>query len=105
MSSRQYRRRGTSAAPARRPWPIFLALAGFIVLLVAAYLAWFRPETNAPVEVEVSGAPRLEVDRERVDLGDVRLGQTVSVEFQVANVGDQTLVLEEDPYVEVVEGC
>jgi hypothetical protein len=82
-----------------------LGAAGLVLVAAAAYLIGSSGGKAAPVEIEVSGAPRLQVDREQVDLGDVRLGQTVEVAFEVANSGDQTLVFEEDPYVEVVEGC
>ena len=55
--------------------------------------------------IEVHGAASLKVDKEQVDLGDVQLGQTVKVSFQLTNVGDQPLKLSEKPYVELVEGC
>jgi hypothetical protein len=45
------------------------------------------------------------VDKEQVDLGNIPLGQTVEVTFNVANVGDQQLRFTEAPYVELVEGC
>jgi hypothetical protein len=44
-------------------------------------------------------------DREEVDVGDVPLGQTVEVSFEIANTGDKPLRFIEAPYVEVVEGC
>jgi hypothetical protein len=55
--------------------------------------------------IEVNGAPSIKVDKEQVDLGDVKLGKTVEVTFKVTNVGDQTLRFQEQPYIEVVEGC
>ena len=83
--------------------PILLAAVG-IILLLAAFFAW-RSLNRPKAEIQVSGAPSLQVDKERVDLGDVPLGQTVSVSFEVSNVGDQPLQFSEAPYVEVVEGC
>jgi hypothetical protein len=83
--------------------PILLAAAGLVLLLVA-FLAW-RGLNPPKAEIQVSGRPSLQVDKERVDLGDVRLGQTVEVSFEVSNVGDQTLHFNEEPYIEVVEGC
>jgi hypothetical protein len=47
----------------------------------------------------------LKVDKEKVDLGDVKLGQTVMVSFQLTNLGDKTLKFTKAPYVEVLEGC
>ena len=49
--------------------------------------------------------PPLKVDKDEVDLGNVKLGQTVEVTFNVANVGDKQLRFAEAPYVELVEGC
>ena len=53
----------------------------------------------------MNGAPSLKVDQDKVDLGDVPLGKTVTVSFQLSNVGDQPLRFNQAPYVEVVEGC
>jgi len=55
--------------------------------------------------IEVIGAPSLIADQEQVDLGEVKLGQTVKVSFRLTNVGDQPLRFSEQPYIEVVEGC
>jgi hypothetical protein len=79
-------------------------MIGGVVLLALAFFIW-QSQNKAKVPVEVSGGPSLSVDKEQVDLGDVRLGQTVQVSFEVANVGDQTLHFDEAPYIEVVEGC
>lgn len=84
---------------------LILMIAGGGLLLAVAVFAFIlnRPEPKAAIEV--SGAPRLKVDQEKVDLGDVRLGKTVNVSFQLTNVGDQELKITDTPYVEVVEGC
>jgi hypothetical protein len=52
-----------------------------------------------------TGAPRLKVDKQSVDLGDVPLGQTVAVAFELTNSGEGPLRFLEAPYIEVVEGC
>jgi hypothetical protein len=57
------------------------------------------------VTPEVTGAPKLKVDKSDVDLGDVQLGQTVEVAFELTNAGDRQLRFTDVPYVEVVEGC
>lgn len=83
--------------------PILVALGGFL-LIGLAFLA--LREKPAPGDaIEVTGAPSLKVDKEKVDLGDVKLGKTVDVSFQLTNVGDETLRFDEQPYIEVVEGC
>jgi len=79
-------------------------VGGVVLLGLVAYLLW-SGNALSKVTVQVKGAPALKVDRDQVDLGDVKLGQTVQVSFQVANVGDKPLRFSEQPYVEVVEGC
>ena len=86
------------------PFPI-LAVAGGLALVGIAAFALFAPRSGRGGETEVTGQPRLKVDREMIDLGDVRLGQTVDASFLLTNVGDQPLQLAEEPYIEVVEGC
>ena len=78
--------------------------AGFLVLLAAALLL-FGDKPPSRAAIEVSGQPRLRVDRELVDLGDVPLGRTVEVTFLLTNVGDQPLRVTDAPYAEVIEGC
>jgi hypothetical protein len=69
----------------------------------ASQLPAGRP--NAAGSQAVTGAPRLSADKPAIDLGDVRLGQTVQAGFTIANTGGQTLRLGQAPAIEVVEGC
>jgi hypothetical protein len=89
---------------AQRTW-LFLILGG--VVLIGAALLVFRGRTPSQplAAVSVNGSPSLRVDKDKVDLGDVQLGQTVQVSFQLTNVGSQPLRFAQAPYVEVVEGC
>jgi hypothetical protein len=89
----------------RNRWiPILLGLGGLVLIVLAALaLQGNGDETGAAIEV--TGSPSIQVDKEQVDLGDVKLDQPVEVTFQVTNVGDQPLRFEEQPYIEVVEGC
>ena len=86
-------------------FPILLAFGG-IFLITAAVLSLGRgggkPANFSP---EVNGAPSLKTDQETVDLGDVKLGQTVQVEYRLTNAGDEPLRFTQEPYIEVVEGC
>jgi len=84
--------------------PFLFMLGGVILLGLTAFMLW-GGKASSKVAVEVQGAPALKVDREEVNLGDVKLGRTVEVSFQVANVGDKPLRFAESPYVEVREGC
>lgn len=83
--------------------PLFLALGGAVLLLVAAFFVFRKPAT--PYTAEVTGAPSAKVDKNRVDLGDEKLGNPVKVEFTVTNVGDQMLRFTKAPYIELKEGC
>ena len=75
------------------------------ILIVIAAASLLARDAGKRAAVEVTGQPRLKVDRQAIDLGDIPLGQVVEVAFVLTNVGDQPLQLTEAPYVEVVEGC
>ncbi len=83
--------------------PILVALGG-LLLVGLAFLA-LRNKYTPGAAIEVTGVPSLKVDKETVDLGNIKLGKTVEVAFQLTNVGDETLRFNEQPYIEVVEGC
>lgn len=84
--------------------PLWLALGG-IVLIVLAVFAFTRGDSTPKAEIEVKGSPSLKADKEKVDLGDVKLGTPVEVSFVLTNVGDKTLQFTQEPFIEVVEGC
>jgi hypothetical protein len=88
----------------KQPWPVLLLFGGALLLVIGAVFA-FRKPPEPKATIEVSGSPSLKVDKEKVDLGNVKLGQTVEVSFQLINVGDQTLRFSKAPYIEVLEGC
>jgi len=89
----------------KRPWlPVILTLGGML-LIFGAFLYVANQSGKPKAAIEVTGSPSLRVDREEVDLGNVKLGRTVSASFQLTNVGDQTLRFSESPYIEVLEGC
>jgi hypothetical protein len=88
----------------KRPWPMFLLIGGVLLLVIGAVFA-FRKPPEPKAAIEVTGSPNLKVDKDKVDLGNVKLGQTVDVKFTLTNVGDQSLRFSKAPFVEVVEGC
>jgi len=103
-SNMKVRRRANRQKRTQSLW-LILTLCGFL-LLATAFIELRGNQnqgTNAPIAVK--GAPSLQVDKEKVDLGDVKLGQTVQVKFKVTNVGDQPLRFTKEPFVEVVQGC
>jgi hypothetical protein len=75
------------------------------LLLVFAFVFAYTEPWKSKAKLEVTGSPSLKVDQEKVDLGNVKLGRTVEVSFQLTNVGDQTLRFKEPPTIEVKEGC
>jgi hypothetical protein len=84
-------------------WPVILLVAGGL-LVIGAFFALRKPAPSQAA-IEVKGSASLQVDQEKVDLGDVKLGKTVEVTFKLTNVGDQPLRFSKAPYVEVAEGC
>jgi len=83
------------------PWVI--SILG--IALLASALGFALKKPTEPYTPEVTGAAAIQVDKQVVDLGDIRLGKWVNATFQVTNVGDQPLRLSQEPYVEVKEGC
>lgn len=82
-----------------------MLLVGGGLLMVAGILFAVLRNSKPVATVEVIGSPSLQVDQEVVDLGDVTLGNTVEVSFQLTNVGDQDLRFSEVPTIEVLAGC
>jgi hypothetical protein len=113
----QQNRRSKRKAPASQPniglMRVFIALGSMVALALAAILVWSiaggansRNTSEATSIIPaVTGAPRLKSDRDIIEIGDVKLGQTVQAVFELTNVGDQPLRVSDDPYIEVVEGC
>lgn len=95
--------RAAKRKQANRKPPILVIVGGMLLLVLAAFFALRRPA--APFQAEVIGAPGIRVDKQDVDLGQVKLGNNVKVSFKVTNVGDQPLRFTEAPYIEVLEGC
>jgi hypothetical protein len=88
------------------PTPLLLVLGGIVLLAGALLAVWKAGQPNAAqAPIVFKGAPSLKVDQDKIDLGDLPLGQTVSVSFQLANVGDETLRFSDKPFIEVLEGC
>ena len=51
------------------------------------------------------GTPNIAVKPERIDFGDIKLDTPLTFQIEVANTGDGTLRFEDEPYLEVLEGC
>ena len=104
MSTKVSRKAATTQKQKFPIWLPLIIVAG-VALIVVALIGGGTGQSGAATKPQVSGTPALKVDQEKIDLGNVPLGQTVNVKFEVTNVGDQALRFNEQPYVEVVEGC
>ena len=88
-----------------------MALGGIVAVALASCLVWSLSTGGgdaggaAKVTPEVTGAPKLKADRDAIDLGDIKLGNTVEAAFTLSNAGDRPLLIAEKPYIEVLEGC
>jgi hypothetical protein len=94
----------TAHKPSRRSpwmWPTLLSLGGLALIALAVWSF----AGNSSTRLGGDGSPILKVNREKVDLGDVPLGQWVNVSFELSNTGDGPLRFTKKPYIEVAAGC
>lgn len=103
VKSTKYRRSGRHKAGQPKS-TIFLLLISGLAMLVLALLAW-RNAAAPKAEIQVTGEPRLVVDQEVIDFGDVQFEVPVQASFQITNVGDQPLRFTKRPAVQVAAGC
>ncbi len=89
----------------RRTLTLFI-IGGLFLLAAGILFTKIALQNRAdPSLIEVSGQPSLQVDRELIDYGEVKLNTSLTFDFILTNVGDKPLKITSDPYVEVVEGC
>jgi len=81
----------------RFPW-IFVAIGGVLLVIAALFLV---DQGNG----DRGGTPSIAVDQQKIDYGDVKFGVNKTFAIKVTNTGDGTLRFNEDPYIEVLEGC
>jgi len=79
------------------PWAL-VAIGGILLIVAAFFLASRGGEAG-------SGTPTIAVDTQRIDYGDVNFGVNKTFSIKVTNLGDGTLRFQEEPYIEVLEGC
>jgi len=90
--------------PQRSLLPLWLVLGGLGLLLVAGW-AILNGNAQPKADIEVKGAPRLKVEKDIIDLGNLKLGNQIRDDIHVTNIGDLPLRFAEAPYIEVKEGC
>ena len=101
IDPKTFRKKRLKTKKLKRALPI---IAGAILVLLS-FWALNPGGVFTRGKVIASGRLMLKADKEKVDLGDVRLGTPVSTSFRITNTGDQTLEFTQKPYVEIVEGC
>ena len=82
----------------RKNFPWLVAVLGGGLLLLAAVLFANRSGDG-------SGTPSISVDQQKIDYGYVKYGESRSFALRVTNTGDGTLRFQDQPYIEVLEGC
>src|SRR5512136_1752493 len=96
----------TNERAAKSPWPFVVMGVGAVLIIVVGLLAWTGSNAKKPgATPQVTGGPKLSVDRDSVDFGKLPLDQPVRAEFKLKNVGDQPLAIKGEPRVELVKGC
>ena len=81
--------------------PLIWMVGGGALLIAAALFMVFGGKSNDTD----GGTPALAVDQETIQYGDVKFNTNLTFEIEVTNKGDGTLKFNEDPYIEVREGC
>ncbi len=84
-------------------WTVPFVVVGLLVVIGAGLL--IHGTIQATADVKGVNGPRLQVDRDKIDFGDVHLGKTVRASFKITNGGDGTLKLDVPQVATVVEGC
>jgi hypothetical protein len=74
---------------------ITIIACGILIVLAALLL----------VRQSGGGSPRILVDQQRIDYGEVRIGESRAFKIKVTNSGTGVLQFNEKPYIEILEGC
>jgi flagellar basal body-associated protein FliL len=76
-----------------------LIILGGVFLIAAAF--YFANQGGR----DGGGTPSIAVDQQTIDYGDVKFGVNKTFAIKVTNIGDGSLRFQEQPYIEVLEGC
>ncbi len=82
----------------RKQFPWLPVALGGILLVIAAFFFANR-------SADGGGTASIRVDRQKIDYGYVKFGETKSFAIQVTNTGNGSLRFKEKPYIEVLKGC
>ncbi len=87
------------------PLPVIMTLAGLVLIGLAVWAIVNSSARETQASIQVKGAPRLEVAKDSIDHGNVKLGTPITDEVRITNIGDQPLRFSRAPYLQVLEGC
>jgi hypothetical protein len=104
MTRKAYGTKKGAAQKSKSSLPLYL-IGGALALIIIGAFVLLRGPAGPSKTIEVTGKPKLAVDQDKIDIGKQPLGKTVSVAFELSNVGDKPLELKGIPTVEVKEGC
>ena len=79
--------------------PLIGLIIGGILLVAAALFFVFSGGGDG------GGTPKMVVDQEKIDYGDVHFGVNKTFAIKVTNTGDGVLRFKEKPYIQILEGC
>jgi hypothetical protein len=99
-----HKRKKSQPTPSPAVNGLWLAVGGLLIVGLAVF-AWWAWSNSPTGETSGQDAPSLKVDREKIDLGNIPLGQFVQASFEVTNTGEQPLRFREAPYIRVAAGC
>ena len=92
MSKKKHRRQNKLSTPL-----IALVIGGVLLVAAALFFAFGGSDGG--------GMPKLVVDQEKIDYGDVKFDTPKTFAIKVTNTGDGALRFKEAPYIQVLEGC
>jgi hypothetical protein len=107
MGKRKGKLKSSPKAQPHSGWPKFLVPGLLVVAVLVGAGTWFFFQKSSPqvVAAQYTGGPRLAVDKDLIDFGNVRFDKFVTASFRLRNVGDQPLRLAVNRQVEAIEGC
>lgn len=83
----------------KKSFPWRLVALGGVLVIGAIFLVAKAGSADG------GGTPSIVVEEPNIDLGYIKLGEYRSLNIKVTNSGDGTLRFQEQPYIEVLEGC
>jgi hypothetical protein len=95
-----------NSLPLRLAAPIVAGGALLVIIIGIVLLSNFgRGSSGTGSPAQVTGQPKLALDREQINFGKVPLDKAVKATFKLSNAGDQPLQILNQPVVEAKEGC